>query len=109
DPAHPPATWMVTAPACLDNVVSVAATYPNDHVATGYSANWALLDLLAPGGLDAPNGILSSIPNGSYARMNGTSMAAPHVAGAFAVLRQRSPLATTVKLLKDLVLTGTPS
>ncbi len=38
--------------------------------------------------------VRSSIPGGSYAYMSGTSMACPHAAGAFALLRQVSPNAT---------------
>ncbi|MBT7307102.1 MAG: S8 family serine peptidase [Gammaproteobacteria bacterium] len=42
--------------------------------------------LVAPGG-----NILSTTPNGEYAAKSGTSMAAPHVTGAFALLTQKFP------------------
>lgn len=38
--------------------------------------------------------IISSVPNNGYAEFSGTSMAAPHISGAVAILRQKNPDAT---------------
>lgn len=59
--------------------------------------------MLAPG-----EGILSSVPGGGYESWEGTSMAAPHVAGAFAVLRAKKPNATLDELQDELLSRGLP-
>ena len=58
-------------------------------------------DVMAPG-VD----VLSSLPEGSFGTLSGTSMAAPHVAGAAALLRQRHPTWTPAQIKSALVLTG---
>src|SRR5262249_43999595 len=62
-----------------------------------------LLSLLAPG-----SSILSSVPGGSFDIYDGTSMAAPHVSGAWAILRQAMPSATLDQLLTLFQQTGVP-
>ena len=62
-----------------------------------------LLSLLAPG-----SSILSLVPGGSFDIFDGTSMAAPHVAGAWAILKQLTPNATVDQLLVQLQQTGVP-
>ncbi len=88
------------APGCISTAVSVGATDSSDLVAS-YSNSASFLHLLAPG-----SSILSSIPNGGYATWNGTSMAAPHVAGAWAVLKQVKPSASVTDILSALTTTG---
>ena len=62
-------------------------------------------DVSAPG-VD----ILSSVParEGTWSGFSGTSMAAPHVAGAAALLRQRHPAWTVEQVKSALAQTGTP-
>ncbi|MBD0348380.1 MAG: S8 family serine peptidase, partial [Thermoleophilia bacterium] len=58
-------------------------------------------DVAAPG-----SEVLSSVPGRRFAAFSGTSMAAPHVAGAAALLRQRHPTWTVEQIKSALVTTG---
>jgi serine protease len=80
----------VACPACDPNAISVAATNWRDEKAS-YSQYGPGLDLSAPGGQcysnTTPEGcIYSAYKGGSYAWLQGTSMAAPQVTGAAAVV-----------------------
>jgi subtilisin family serine protease len=55
-------------------------------------------NLVAPGDY-----IRSSIPAGGYSNMSGTSMAAPHVSGAVAILREAFPNATVDEIKEALI------
>lgn len=93
----------IGSPACISSVVSVGATDSNDNVAP-YSNSAPFMSLLAPG-----SAITSSIPEVEdtwYASWNGTSMAAPHVAGIWALMRQQTPAATVSDILSALTSTG---
>jgi subtilisin family serine protease len=92
----------ISWPACISTAVSVGAVDENDSVAS-FSNVSQDLDLFAPG-----TAIDSSVPGGGFASFNGTSMAAPHVAGAWAVLEQANPAATVDDNLGLLEITGRP-
>jgi len=78
-------------PASCNGVITVAASDRRGRLATRYSNFGARIDIMAPGGdvqqaTDGnPDGVLSMV-DGGYAFYNGTSMAAPHVAGVAAML-----------------------
>ncbi|PRX66868.1 subtilase family protein [Nonomuraea fuscirosea] len=54
------------------------------------------------------DGVAAVIAAGNDGGLNGTSMAAPHVTGAFAVLRQKFPAKSVAELLTLMKSTGRP-
>ncbi|APH72151.1 S8 family serine peptidase [Aquibium oceanicum] len=94
----------VGAPGCISSAITVASSTKSD-VRSSFS-NWgSLIDVVAPG-----SSILASYVSGSsnnfYDYLSGTSMAAPHVAGAFAALRSAKPTATVSQIEAALKATG---
>ena len=104
-------TSALSAPACISTAISVGSTTdgtPNStaspaDVVSSFSNSSPLLTLLAPG-----QWITSSVPGGGFATFGGTSMATPHVAGAWAVMKQRSPQAAVTDVANALINTGKP-
>ena len=101
----------ISLPACISSVVSVGSTddgspgfdgpeTSRDEV-SDFSNSSTELDLLAPG-----RWIRSSVPGYGFGRAGGTSGSAPHVAGAWAVLKSKAPNASVEQVLSALKSTG---
>ncbi|MCZ6583195.1 MAG: S8 family serine peptidase [Thaumarchaeota archaeon] len=93
-------TDAISFPACISSAISVGGTDNND-VLYVRSNNANFLDLVAPG-----VSIRSSIPGDNLQYKRGTSMAAPHVAGAWAVMKSADPSASIQDVLNSLKTTG---
>lgn len=96
------ANGKIAAPACIPTTVAVGSTTKGDTV-SGFSNMSPLVDLMAPG-----TNIRAAIPSVGYAYMSGTSMAAPHVSGAWAILKQAQLNASVPAVQSALVRTGKP-
>jgi subtilisin len=98
----------LSAPACISTAISVGSTDDGSNgtvadAVSSFSNSASFLSILAPG-----RWINSSVPGDLFANFQGTSMAAPHVAGTWAVLKHAKPLATVTEVLTSLQATGVP-
>ncbi|MEA2905757.1 MAG: serine protease [Alphaproteobacteria bacterium] len=113
-------TSLIGAPACISSAVTVGATSKADAIAS-YSSMSGVVDLLAPGGDSGsmtctfpPNTFIvssaasNSLSTTAYTCAAGTSMAAPHVAGAIAAIKSACPAATADQIEAALISTGLP-
>jgi serine protease len=105
------------APASCNGVITVAAT--NRVGSRSYYSNYgSAVELAAPGGetnIYNTNGILSTLNTGTtspsidtYIYYQGTSMAAPHVAGVVSLMFSVNPFLTPTQVLNILQSTVTP-
>ncbi len=92
-------------PACydIDNVVTVTATTRNDALLSVANYGAINVDLAAPG--ESIHTTWSPTDNFYTSLFSGTSYAAPYVAGAFALLKERFPAEPHQQLISR-VLTG---
>ena len=101
----------ITSPANTPDAISVAAADSHNVIADFSSAGPTPISLQMKPDVTAPGvGILSSLPpsEGTFGTLDGTSMAAPHVSGAAALLMERHPSWTVEEIKSALVQTGDP-
>jgi len=89
-------TTGISNPACLTNTTAVGWSNKDDSISTSSNRN-SITDLFAPG-----SSINSTSLSGSYSTLSGTSMSAPHVSGAFAIILQFLNLTNQVKTPKEI-------
>lgn len=85
-------------PFVSNMIVVGASTNDNDHLKASFSNyNQKMVDVFAPG-----QQIYSSVPDGKYKYLQGTSMASPVVAGSAAVLLAYMPNLTPAQIIESL-------
>jgi minor extracellular protease Epr len=82
----------VNYPARYESVIAVGAITP-ENARTAFSSTGNAVEVSAPG-----DNVVSTVLNDKYAKMSGTSMAAPYVSGQLALLKQAHPEANVAKL-----------
>ncbi len=103
--------WSVStgAPGCISSAITVGSTDKND-VESSFSNAASWLDLLAPGRdiCSSVNGSPNCGGSGStgYGFKSGTSMATPHVTGAWAVMKSKNGTASVTAVESALESTG---
>jgi subtilisin family serine protease len=91
----------ISSPACVSAAFAVGSTTKEDAISS-FSNHSELVDVLAPGSL-----ITAAVPGGLGTK-SGTSMAAPHVAGAFALLAEAQHALDVRAVERALKRTGKP-
>jgi len=91
------------SPACATKIVSVGSVVDTTDSVSSFSNSASFLDILAPG-----QPISAAVPGGGYGTASGTSMAAPHVAGAIALIKSEDGSLTHAQMKSALLNNGTP-
>jgi hypothetical protein len=85
------------------NIIAVAAIDSDGSLAGFSNYGASSVDIAAPG-----VGILSTLPNDSYAWWSGTSMATPHVTGTVALVLAAHPDWTYTQIIQQILTTARP-
>jgi len=94
-------TGAISAPACIGSAIAVGSTERTSNSISFFSNHSRLVKLMAPGSnIEAP------ILGNRIGIKSGTSMAAPHVAGAWALLKSARPNASVIQVLRVLRQSG---
>jgi len=93
----------ISSPGCISSAIAVGAVDSHDNEASFSNFEDSMLELYAPGVQ-----IKAAVASGdnAYGRKSGTSMATPHVTGAWAVMKQNSPSASVDAVLAALQQSG---
>ncbi|MFK2826383.1 S8 family serine peptidase [Bacillus sp. B190/17] len=89
-------TSLLCYPAAFSNVIAVSATDSTDTI-TGFSNYGRYINISAPG-----EDIFSTVGGSSYGYASGTSMAAPVVSGAAALILSKNPFLTPQQVMRTL-------
>ncbi len=103
-----PGSGTVSSPGSLSAAFAVGATDDTDLIARFSGRGPSLWGQIKPE-VSAPGvDIVSSLPGGSWGKSSGTSMAAPHVSGLVALMRQVAPSLTPAQIGDLLMQTAQP-
>ena len=95
-------TDLISEPACISTAISVGGTTKADAIA-GFSNSASFLSLLAPAAL-----VQTTRQGGGFVSASGTSIATPHVAGAWAAILEAVPGSNVAEVTFALQSTGRP-
>jgi subtilisin family serine protease len=85
----------------LENMIAVAATSETDGIAFFSNTGSKSVHVGAPG-----TNVYSTVPGNKYAKLSGTSMACPHVAGEAALIWAQFPTATYSEIKRRIMDSG---
>lgn len=93
----------ISIPSCISTSIAVGSSTSSDSQSSFSNFHPTMQRLFAPG-----SDVYSSTGTSdtSYASWSGTSMATPHVAGAWAILRQNGPTESVSAILSRLMAAG---